>query len=637
MCGFAGYIDRRGVDEEVLCRMIDRLVHRGPDAQNTWCDSERGVGFVHARLAIQDLSAEGNQPMISPSGRYVIVFNGEIYNHLDIRKEVEPVSWRGHSDTETLLAAFDRWGVNTTLKKSIGMFAFAVWDAKERKLVLGRDRFGEKPLYYGWLQDVFYFASELKALRRHPKFKGSVDRVALGSFMRHGYVPAPKSIYEGISKLTPGTVLEVGCVPGELCPDPFWQFSQMAHKGLDEPFVGGKEEAVEALEEILTRSVSSQQISDVPVGAFLSGGIDSSTVVSLMQSLSGTPINTFTIGFAEKRFNEAGYAKQVAEHLGTNHSEWTITPKDAIDMIPKLPEIYDEPFADSSQIPTALVSRLAKRHVKVCLSGDGGDELFYGYYRYFCTKKITRLPSAARQSLAVLLRMVPLGVFDGLNRMGDKFMPGISGMAMVGDKLHKLAKIMEPRFPGEVYNQLLSVWCREERVVLGAVCGSGHDARWSEFADLRTLENKMMALDSTTYLVDDILCKVDRAAMSVSLEARVPFLDHRVAEFAWSLPLSLKAGQDGGKLIVKNLLRRYLPTELIDRPKMGFGLPIEEWVCGPLRDWVEDLISETRLEQDGFLDASLIRKKWNEHIERKRNWHSQLWNVLMFQAWLAET
>ena len=634
MCGFAGYIDQGGVDDHILRRMIDSLKHRGPDYANTWRDPCGRVGLAHARLSILDLSSEGNQPMVSQSGRYTIVFNGEIYNHSNLRNEIEHVSWRGHSDTETLLAAFDCWGVKATLEKSNGMFAFAVWDCKNEQLILGRDRFGEKPLYYGWQKGIFYFTSELKALLLHPSFQSKINRKALGAYMRHGYVPGPMSIYDGILKLTPGTVLEVSCVPSELCEDPYWQFSDMAIHGIEKPFAGSEHEALEALEEVLGRSILSQQISDVPIGAFLSGGIDSSTIVALMQLQSDTPIKTFTIGFEENRYNEAEFARRVASHLGTNHTEWIVSAKDALGMIPELPNIYDEPFADSSQVPTTLVCKLAKKHVKVCLSGDAGDELFYGYDRYKWLKRMIQLPSTGRRFLSTILQMFPPKALDRFHQIGGPVLPGLSGIDMFGDKVHKFANIIKGRNTGEVYNRLLSVWHSEEQVVLGAECESGHAAHWNDLANLKSVENFMMALDSKTYLVDDILCKVDRAAMSVSLETRIPFLDHKVAEFAWSLPLAMKSREGDGKRIVKDLLRRHLPADLFDRPKMGFGLPIEKWIRGPLRDWAEDLISETKLRQGGFFNAALVREKWIEHIDEKRNWHSQIWNVLMFQEWL---
>ena len=632
--------------------MVASIRYRGPDDSGVWCDEQLGIGLGHARLSILDLSPEGHQPMVSASGRYVIVFNGEIYNHLELRRELgdlphsQPLThgergarhWRGHSDTETLLASVEAWGIEATLKKSVGMFAIALWDREDRVLTLTRDRMGEKPLYYGWQGNTFLFGSELKALKTHPAFQGEIDRAALALMLRHNYIPAPYSIYKGIRKLPPGTYLNLLMGKREGEPVRYWSVREAAERGEAQPFAGSEAEAVMALEAHLLESISLQMIADVPLGAFLSGGVDSSTVVALMQAKSSRPVKTFTIGFHEEGYDEAQHAKLVARHLGTEHTELYVMPKEAMNVIPRLPALYDEPFSDSSQIPTLLVSEMARRHVTVSLSGDGGDELFGGYNRYFWATNIWRrvgwAPQPIRAALAGALTALPPSAWNVVFRGLSRFLPVGWRYANPGDKLHKLAEILAVRTPEEIYLDLVSHWKQPTEVVHGTHEPPTVLTDSAQWAGLQDFEQRMMYLDQMTYLPDDILTKVDRAAMGVSLETRVPFLDHRVVEFAWSLPLSMKIHHGQGKWLLRQVLNRHVPKELIDRPKMGFGVPIDVWLRGPLKGWAEELLDEARLQREGYFDPRPIRRKWTEHLTGGRNWSYYLWDVLMFQAWL---
>jgi len=647
MCGLAGFLRREAsaADPEVLRAMGARLYHRGPDDAGVWMDEEAGIGLAHARLAILDLTPAGHQPMASASGRFVLAYNGEIYNHLEIRKaldrEKDTPAWNGHSDTETLLAAVEAWGMRQALDRCVGMFAFALWDRDERSLILARDRLGEKPLYYGWIGEVFTFASELKALTALPGWNGEVDRDALALYMRHNYVPAPWSIYRGIRKLLPGTFLRItpDTEPGTL-PEPvaYWSAADVVEESLRHPFEGGDAEAVDALESMLLQSLGDKMISDVPLGAFLSGGYDSSLVAALMQAQSGQPVKTFSIGFHEDGYNEAHHAAAVARHLGTDHTELYVTPEEAMAVIPDLPMLYDEPFADSSHIPTFLVSRLARQQVTVVLSGDGGDELFGGYNRYAqglqLLTKLYRMPGVTRPVLAALLRSLSPAAWDRLFHIASPLLPSRMRVRMAGDKLHKLAGILCLEGEKVLYAGLVSYWPDPEKVVLGgkelptALTDPSRQARLTEVIDY------MMFTDLVSYLPDDILVKVDRASMGVSLEVRVPLLDHRIVEFAWRLPHHMKVRDGQGKWILRQVLYRYVPRKLIDRPKMGFGMPIDNWLRGPLRDWAEGLLDEYRLRNEGFFDPAPIRRKWTEHLSGRRNWAYHLWAVLMFQAWL---
>lgn len=662
MCGLTGFFQASGFDSAqahaLSTRMGERIAHRGPDDLGVWLDANVGIALAHRRLSILDLSPAGHQPMVSVSGRYVIVFNGEIYNHLELRQELGKgtlppapspagvrgeIAWRGHSDTETLLAGFEAWGIEATLKKTVGMFAIALWDRAERILTLARDRMGEKPLYYGWQGKTFLFGSELKALKAHPAFRGEINRDAITLLLRHNYIPAPYSIYKGIRKLSPGTWLQIPFGMGrdaaqEEEPQAYWSLRDVSRAGQAVPFAGSEVEAVDALEEILKRSIGLQMMADVPLGAFLSGGIDSSTVVALMQTQSTRPVKTFTIGFNEAGYNEAEDAKKVARYLGTEHTELYISPQEAMAVIPKLPTLYDEPFSDSSQIPTFLVSQMARRYVTVSLSGDAGDELFGGYNRYFQGRKIwnkiRRIPRPLRGLAAKMITSVSPQRLDRIAEAFSSMIPGELRAGRAGDKLHKLAEIIDKESPEALYKELVSHWKSPSSVVMDSHEPPTVISDRSQWADMDDFTLRMMYLDTMTYLPDDILVKVDRAAMGVSLETRVPFLDHNVVEFAWRLPLSLKVRNGQSKWILRQVLYKYVPAELIERPKMGFGVPIDTWLRGPLRDWAEELLNENRLRQEGFFEPAPIREKWVEHLSGKRNWQYHLWDVLMFQAWL---
>lgn len=643
MCGLTGYLIKNTDTPllEMLREMAGAIVHRGPDSYGYWADAQAGIGLAHRRLAIVDLSPAGAQPMASVSARYVLAFNGEIYNHLHLRNTLQSEGkvvsdWRGHSDTETLLAGFDAWGIEATLEKCIGMFAIAVWDKQTQTLTLARDRLGEKPLYYGWQgqgsRAAFLFGSELSALRQHPAFAADINRDALALYMRHNCIGGVQSIYSGIYKLAPGHMLTVSLAAQHPVVRAWWSAAAVARQSVAQPFSGSPDEAVNALEALLRDAVGQQMMADVPLGAFLSGGIDSSTVVALMQAQSSRPVRTFSIGFHEAGYNEAEHAKAVAQHLGTDHTELYVTAQQALDVIPKLPSLYSEPFADSSQIPTFLVSQLARQHVTVSLSGDAGDELFCGYNRYQMTEglwgKLSRIPRPLRQMIAGLITALPPTTWDKLG--------AVLPMSRVGDKLHKGAAVLGSHSVADLYRGMVSHWDDPASVVLCATepasVLTGTAPNLQGLSDVEM----MMALDMLSYLPDDILAKVDRAAMGVSLETRVPFLDHRVVEFAWSLPLHYKLRHGVTKWPLRQVLFRHVPRELIERPKMGFGVPIDQWLRGPLRDWAESLLSESRLRTEGFFNPVPIRQKWAEHLSGARNWQYHLWDVLMFQAWLEE-
>lgn len=647
MCGFAGFFTPLSnvSDEQInvsAIQMANALLHRGPDDCGVWVDSEVGIALGHRRLSIVDLSPQGHQPMLSACGRFVIAFNGEIYNHEIIRRELDALhacpSWRGHSDTEVMLAAVAHWGVVEAIKRSIGMFALALWDRKERVLHLIRDRLGEKPLYYGWQGDTFLFGSELKALKAHPSFRAEIDRNALALLMRHNYIPAPYSIYQGIRKLLPGSLLTVSLQNRNAQPQRYWDARQVVADGLAQPFLGSSGEAVDALDRLLRDAVAQQMIADVPLGAFLSGGVDSSTIVALMQAQSSRPVRTFTIGFHETGYNEAEHAKAVARHLGTDHTEMYVSPQQALDVIPRLPSLYCEPFADSSQIPTFLVSQLARQHVTVSLSGDAGDELFGGYNRYVLGQrlwgKLSCIPVGVRQGVAQLISSVSPHAWNRMLGPVQPLLPMGLAQANIGDKLHKGAGVMGARMPADLYRLLVSHWPQPSELVIGATEPPTALTTPDQQPQTDHFIHQMMALDMLTYLPDDILTKVDRAAMGASLETRVPLLDHRVVEFAWRLPLNYKVRDGVGKWPLRQVLYKYVPCELIERPKMGFGVPIDSWLRGPLREWVEELINEDRLKREGYFNPAPIRLKWREHLSGQRNWQYHLWDVLMFQAWL---
>lgn len=645
MCGITGFLDpARGINDaelqHIAQRMTDTLKHRGPDADGIWTDEGTGIGLGQRRLSIIDLSPAGQQPMFSACGRYVIVFNGEIYNYRKLRDELAPhETYRGHSDTEVFLAAIRHWGFENALRRSVGMFAVAIWDREERELLLARDRMGEKPLYYGTMGDVFLFGSELKALRAHPQWRGQLDRNAIALFMRHNYIPAPYTAYQNIRKLLPGTLVRVGFDRGSRQwnisqPVAYWSVQECAQIALDQPFAGSDAEAIAELDRLLRQSVAGQMVADVPLGAFLSGGVDSSTVVALMQAQNDRPIQTFTIGFSEAEFNEAEYAKTVATHLGTDHTELYITPEEARAVIPRLPTLYDEPFADSSQIPTFLVSQLARRHVTVSLSGDGGDELFGGYDRYQLGDRVWSrvgwIPVPLRKLAAQAIEsMIPTSAPSILSSGTQRY------LSMTLARSHKLAEIIRHETSQSVYRQIVSHWKQPSSLVIGA--GEPETILTRPLNGLAELPlmQQMMVWDMLSYLPDDILVKVDRASMGVSLESRAPFLDHRVVEFALHLPLSMKVRKGQGKWLLRQVLDQYVPRTLIERPKMGFGVPIREWLHGALRPWAEELLSEERLRQEGYLDVDTVRSVWTAYLNQEHGWHSSLWNVLMFQAWYA--
>jgi asparagine synthase (glutamine-hydrolysing) len=653
MCGLTGFLSGLwpgDVAPSWIKRMTDAISHRGPDSEGNWLDADAGFALGHRRLSILDLSPAGHQPMMSASGRFVIAFNGEIYNHLELRgllgedgcrtslAMATMGGWLGHSDTETLLAGIEAWGVEATLKKSIGMFAIALWDRQTHTLTLARDRMGEKPLYYGWQgcgnERVFLFGSELNALKAHPAFAAEIDRNALCLLLRHNYIPAPYSIYQDIAKLEPGCLLSVSLAQPELRIWKYWDTLEVARAGVARPFEGTADQAVDALEVLAKDAVRQQMIADVPLGAFLSGGVDSSTVVALMQAQSSRPVKTFTIGFNEKGYNEAVHAKAVARHLGTDHTELYVTSKQAMEVIPRLPSLYCEPFSDSSQIPTFLVSQLAKQHVTVSLTGDAGDELFCGYNRYQITGKLWRklalVPAPLRALAAKGITALSPTAWDRLAGM----IPGAGRYAAFGEKLHKGAGVLPSTTVDELSLGMVSHLRNPAQWVINGQEPPTHLAGLRpDLGELNSVE-RVMALDAISYLPDDILVKVDRAGMGVSLESRVPFLDHRVVEFAWSLPLDYKLRAGETKWPLRQVLYRHVPRALIDRPKMGFGVPLHDWLRGPLRDWAEELLDEARLAREGYFRPAPIRQIWAEHLSGKRNWMAQLWNVLMFQAWL---
>lgn len=651
MCGIAGFLTRELKSDADLrtsvCLMADQLWHRGPNDSGVWVDSSAGLALGFRRLAIIDLSPEGRQPMLSMCGRYIIVFNGEVYNFKTLRQELESEGqkFRGHSDTEVMLAAISEWGLEAALKKFVGMFAFALWDRHERALHLVRDRLGIKPLYYGLAAKTFLFGSELKALRAHPDFVSEVDRDVLALQMRHSYIPQPYSIYKGIYKLKPGCMLSVRPSDSPFrplaVPRPYWSAREIYEEGSASPFKGTEVEARVQLEELLREAVRIRMVADVPLGAFLSGGVDSSTVVALMQAQSARPVKTFTIGFHESNYNEARQAKAVAVHLGTDHTELYVTPDETMAVIPKLPALYDEPFSDPSQIPTYLVSALAQQHVTVSLSGDGGDELFGGYNRYFgghsIWKKGHRMGKLGRRLAAWSLTHLSPQTWDRLFAIANEYLPSRFRVTTPAEKVYKLAAVLDAKTPREFYAILISHWNPPSEIVLGADEPPTILSDPFNCVKLAEFMQHMMFLDLITYLPDDILTKVDRASMGVSLEARVPLLDHRVVEYAARIPLSMKIRGGQGKWLLRQILYQYVPKDLIERPKMGFGIPVGAWLRGPLREWAEDLLNERRLRLEGFLRPKPIRKLWLEHLSGQRNWQYKLWDVLTFESWLAKS
>lgn len=636
MCGIAGFIDfHRSAESStnIIRKMVSAINHRGPDADGFWSLPSRGIYLGHARLSIIDLSDHGSQPMTSHSGRFVISYNGEVYNFQSLKQELvkDGIVFRGHSDTEVLLAACEAWGVEETLLKLNGMFAFALYDKTMDILYLCRDRLGEKPLYYSVAPWGMVFGSEIKAILSHPEVTRRIDPSALAEFCQRSFINAPRSIFSGVNKLSAGHWGAYHLDSRQwMEPKPYWSMDQVLEQGKRQPFSGDRWQAAVELHNLLQDAVEMRMVADVPVGTFLSGGVDSSLVTALMQASSAKPVKTFSIGFSEAAFDESSYARAVAQHLRTEHHELIVTPKLAQEVIPKLPAIFDEPFADSSQIPTFLVSQLARQHVTVSLSGDGGDELFGGYIRYLKGKQFWErtawLGTPLRQSIGKSLRVVSPRAWDRILKRipigRKKILQSISG-----DRIHKLGRVLGSSTPGEFYSQILSSG-GQDPYVLGDVYSWVADAP----SDLDFCE-QMMLWDTRSYLPDDILVKVDRAAMAVSLESRIPLLDHRLVEFAWSLPLSHRVFQGTGKWLLRQVLDQYVPRPLIERPKMGFGVPIDRWLRHDLREWADDLLSAQRLQRQGLLDVDLVRQKWDEHLSGERNWQGAIWNILMFQAW----
>lgn len=652
MCGIAGIVDseHRGEPTERVARaMADAIAHRGPDSHGVWTDPASGVGLSHRRLAILDLSPEGYQPMTSPSGRFVMTFNGEVFNYRDFGSTLEGLGYRfrGHSDTEAMLAAFEQWGIEDACKRFIGMFVFAVWDRTERTLTLGRDRLGIKPLFYSWSGGAFLFGSELKCLMAHPRFRGELDPDSLALFLRFGYVPGPRTIFKNVFKLTPGCLLRLSDEECRQMPPgfdaegtrgfpskqlrPFWSLRDVAAVGQQKLFTGSDDEARERLEALLLDSVKLRMISDVPIGAFLSGGIDSSTVVALMQAHHSRPVRTFSIGFHETAYDEAKHAAAVAKHLGTEHTELYVAEEDLLSVVPDLPRFYDEPFGDSSQIPSLLVSSLARRHVTVALSGDGGDELFGGYNRYTYPPNVWRaarlVPRTVRGAMRGAIRLLSAPTWEKLLR------PLASRIDKPGERVQKLATVLPAPSIDALYEWLLAQWLTPASLVPNSTAALSLFENKPRFAHVSDFALRAMFLDQQVYLPDDNLQKVDRASMAVALEARVPLLDHRVVEFAARLPISLKIRGGTTKWLLREVLYRRVPKELIERPKMGFSVPIGSWLRGPLRDWAEALLDEPRIRREGNFRPEPVRDLWSRHLSGEQNFQHQLWNVLMFQAW----
>lgn len=643
MCGIAGFLSLNSLDSKrILKTMVSKMNHRGPDSNGIWYNKNYNIGFAHARLAIVDLSISGHQPMNSISERYTMVFNGEIYNHKAIRKKIEAsskIQWKGTSDTETIVAAIECWGLNKTIENCVGMFSIALWDAKEEKITLVRDRMGEKPLYYGWVNGNFVFASELKPIQSFPLFSNPINRNALNLFLKHSAIPDPYSIYEDIYKLEPGTILSLNVKTKVIEKEEYWSIEKIANANNKPSFTGSKEQAVVNLEQLLKDSIQLQAQADVPLGAFLSGGVDSSVIVALMQAQSTNKVNTFSIGFDQKEYNEANHAKKVANHIGTNHRETYITGKEVLDIVPLLPKIFTEPFSEASQIPTYLVAKIAKKEVTVSLSGDAGDELFCGYSRYQLANKSwnrsSQIPYLLRHTISKAISNLPTGLLEVLLKPleGKTDMNGLKINPV--DRLLKIAPLLN-------FNN------RKELYAKGFMTHNLDTADWIlNTGEAKSLfdNNKlaidsffaeMMAVDLMTYLPNNNLAKVDRASMANSLETRVPLLDHRIVEFAMALPMEYKLQNGVDKWVLRQVLYKYVPKSLIERPKMGFGVPLAAWMRGPLKEWCENLINKKRLDEEGFFDSNIIQTKWKEHINMKRNWHAQLWDVMVFQAWLEE-
>ena len=642
MCGIAGFINpnsNSNSSENILSRMLSCLIHRGPDDHDMWFDKKVGLALGHRRLSILDLSPFGRQPMTSSCQRYVITLNGEIYNWFSLKEELEHSGkaprWKGSSDTEIFLAAISAWGVLDTLNRVRGMFAFALWDNCQKCLTLARDRIGEKPLYYGTVNGNFAFASELKALSALSQTPLDLEQDAVALMLRYGYVPEPYSIYKKINKLPPGTMISIspnGQV-GEV--QHYWSFTDFASEHQKNPIQLSDANVVDEFERLMVSSIKEQMVADVPLGAFLSGGLDSSSVVAVMQRNSQRPVKTFTVGYNESSYNEAEHAKEIAKYLGTEHTELRISAKQSLDVIPSLPDIYDEPFADVSQIPATLIAKLTSEHVSVCLSGDAGDELFGGYNRYLWTnvmwKWLGMFPASARKPIGQLLNQVPIDLTNRLHSLINPMLPKSYNINNPGDKLHKVSQIFAAQSRDQLYQFLVSQW-RGPLPLKNIVEPPTFLSQPEKWPVLGSYSERMMAVDTVTYLPQDILVKVDRAAMSAGLETRIPFLDLRLLEFSWRLPINQKIRNGEGKWVIRQLLSRYIPKSLWDRPKQGFAVPIEHWLRGPLREWADDLLAPEKLANDEFLDPRPIRRIWEQH-QSGQNMQYALWNIIMYRAW----
>ncbi len=645
MCGFVGFYSKNNYGDElesIMNSMLKQIETRGPDSRGHWSDPHSGINLGHQRLSILDLSSAGHQPMFSASNRYVIIYNGEIYNHLELRKEIEKnntIEWKGSSDTETLSMCIEIYGVVPTCSKIKGMFSFAVWDKKNQELFLARDRLGEKPLYYGWHGNGnnrnFYFGSDLRAFKPHPQFDPSINRDSLSLLLRHNYIPAPHCIYDGFYKLEPGSIMKISPKKEKEEHIKYWDAEKIAVEGKLNPFMGSYQELVKHTENLVKNSIKAQMISDVPIGAFLSGGIDSSLIVSLMQLESNIPVKTFTIGFEEKGFNEAEFAKDVASVLSTDHTELYVTHDQCIDTISKLPTLYGEPFADSSQIPTFLLSELTKKDVTVALSGDAGDELFCGYNRYNIAdnfwNKISFIPTSLRKQFAAVLSNIPANFWDNISSLITK-----SPSMLLSDKIAKGSDVLSSLSVDDLYFKLISINSNPLSYLINSSEPQTKITKDNSHLDILSSKEKMMLLDLISYLPDDILVKVDRASMGVSLETRVPLLDPDVVEFALKTPLNYKIRNGKSKAVLRDILFKHVPKNLIERPKMGFGVPLDQWLRGPLRPWVEEMLSTERLKNEGFFNVSMVRELWQEHLDYKKNSSAKLWGILMFQAWYLE-
>lgn len=632
MCGITGFwqFEKTTVShpEKILEKMMGAIQTRGPDSCGSWSNEKQGIFLGHRRLSIQDLSPAGHQPMVSHSGRSVIIYNGEVYNPNELRQELiaEGVTFRGHSDTEVILEAIERWGIEKVLPRLIGMFAFALW--MDSKLYLVRDRLGIKPLYWGIMNDTLFFGSQPKSFFNHPAFKSEIDPTALVSYLQYGYVPAPQSIFKNIHKQKPGTYL---MIDAQKSVKEFYFWNLKNFTGNPKMHPKSQQDVVDQARKLLRDAVTKRMLADVPLGAFLSGGIDSSLVTAIMQEASDKPIQTFSIGFHDKSYNEAPYAKAIAQYLGTDHHELYVTEKEALDLIPEIPHWCDEPFADSSQIPTYLVSKLARKHVTVSLSGDGGDELFGGYSRYLFAKnmwdKIQLLPLWMRSLGCNTIQLLSPETWDSIST----YLPKKLAPSHLGDKAYKLANILKSPDGRALYQQLVSQ-CHESCQLVNGTA-EATSLPFNEASKIDNFIEKMQFIDTITYLPDDILTKVDRASMAVSLEARVPLLDHRLVEFSWTLPMSYKIRGGTTKWILREILNQYIPKKLTHRPKMGFGIPVGKWLLTDLRPWAEDLLDPQRMREEGYFNVALVQQRWQEHISGTRNWHSYLWPILMFQSW----